>query len=267
LTITDSSIKRKINSISVDKFNKKAIKELISPDFDYLKNNRILNFYSYLLKRSNYKLKQDYYTEASKSAMLIKDEVLNAKIPIDIFSHVKTALSEPGILFKLFFYKFKDSILSNNQLVIRSCIELTPDPDNRVMLSQKKDNLGENQVILKWKIRDLDKYTITKLHDFLDTKFRNSRIFNLKIFDNFIEERFPYSYESGHHHTGTTRMSDKPESGVVDKNCKVHGISNLYIAGSSVFPTAGVANSTLTIIALAIRLSDHIRNILRTSSD
>ena len=62
----------------------------------------------------------------------------------------------------------------------------------------------------------------------------------------------------GYHHMGTTRMSDRPEQGVVDRDCRVHGYANLYVAGSSVFPTAGWANPTLTILALAHRLGDHL---------
>ena len=62
----------------------------------------------------------------------------------------------------------------------------------------------------------------------------------------------------GLHHMGTTRMHTDKSQGVVDQNCKVHGISNLYIAGSSVFPTVGYANPTLTITAMALRLADYI---------
>jgi choline dehydrogenase-like flavoprotein len=61
------------------------------------------------------------------------------------------------------------------------------------------------------------------------------------------------------HHLGTTRMSDDPKTGVVDANCRVHGVANLYVAGSSVFPTSGYANPTLTIVALALRLGDELR--------
>ena len=61
-----------------------------------------------------------------------------------------------------------------------------------------------------------------------------------------------------YHHMGTTRMSDDPRTGVVGKDCRVHGIANLYIAGSSVFSTSGYANPTLTIIALASRLANHL---------
>src|SRR5690606_2803197 len=61
------------------------------------------------------------------------------------------------------------------------------------------------------------------------------------------------------HHMGTTRMSTDAARGVVDENCRVHGIRNLYVAGCSVFPTSGIVNPTLTIIALAMRLSDHLK--------
>jgi choline dehydrogenase-like flavoprotein len=57
-------------------------------------------------------------------------------------------------------------------------------------------------------------------------------------------------------------MHDDPRFGVVDRNCRVHGIVNLFIAGSSVFPTAGYANPTLTIVALSLRLADHLTRVL-----
>jgi choline dehydrogenase-like flavoprotein len=62
----------------------------------------------------------------------------------------------------------------------------------------------------------------------------------------------------GFHHMGTTRMASDPSAGVVDAHCRVHGVANLYVAGSSVFPTSGWANPTLTILALALRLADHL---------
>jgi choline dehydrogenase-like flavoprotein len=66
----------------------------------------------------------------------------------------------------------------------------------------------------------------------------------------------------GWHQMGTTRMHRSPKQGVVNENCQVHGISNLFIAGSSVFPTSGNAGPTLTIVALAIRLADHVKRLM-----
>ena len=62
------------------------------------------------------------------------------------------------------------------------------------------------------------------------------------------------------HHMGTTRMAASPREGVVDADCRVHGTANLFVAGSSVFPTTGNANPTLTIVALALRLADHLKD-------
>jgi choline dehydrogenase-like flavoprotein len=66
----------------------------------------------------------------------------------------------------------------------------------------------------------------------------------------------------GSHHMGTTRMHDDPKQGVVDANSKLHGVANLYVAGSSVFPTYGSSNPTLNLVALTLRLSNHLKTVL-----
>ncbi len=66
----------------------------------------------------------------------------------------------------------------------------------------------------------------------------------------------------GSHHMGTTRMHDDARQGVVDANAKVHGIANLYVAGSGVFPTYGSSNPTLNLVALTLRLGDHLKTVL-----
>jgi choline dehydrogenase-like flavoprotein len=78
--------------------------------------------------------------------------------------------------------------------------------------------------------------------------------------------KWPSDLEGTWHHMGTTRMHDSPKHGVVDRDGKVHGMSNLFVAGSSVFPTAGANFPTITLAALAIRLSEHLARELRNSS-
>ena len=77
------------------------------------------------------------------------------------------------------------------------------------------------------------------------------------------DSTWPADTRGGWHHMGTTRMSDDPRQGVVDRNCRVHGIENLYVAGSSVFPTAGSGTPTLMLVSLALRLADHIKDVMR----
>ena len=75
-------------------------------------------------------------------------------------------------------------------------------------------------------------------------------------------DEWPSTFTSGKHHCGTTRMSDSPTTGVVDSNCKVFDVDNLYISGSSVFPTIGHTNPTLNLVALSLRLADHLKEKL-----
>ena len=77
------------------------------------------------------------------------------------------------------------------------------------------------------------------------------------------DESWPTFTAGGFHHMGTTKMNNDPKKGVVDSNCKVHGLNNLFVAGSSCFPTAGAVNPTLTIIALSLRLSDFIKSKIK----
>jgi choline dehydrogenase-like flavoprotein len=76
------------------------------------------------------------------------------------------------------------------------------------------------------------------------------------------DDFWPDPIGSGRHHIGTTRMSDEPRSRVVDRNCRRHGVSNLYVAGSSVFPTGSYVTPTLTIVALALRIANHVKGEL-----
>ena len=95
-----------------------------------------------------------------------------------------------------------------------------------------------------------------RLQELLDQYLRKTNIGSVKTAANEIDA---LSYTDASHHIGTTRMSEHPRNGVVDQNCKVHGVENLFIAGSSVFPTCGYANPTWSIVALALRLAEHLQ--------
>lgn len=136
--------------------------------------------------------------------------------------------------------------------------EQSPNPDNRVTLSQDCDRFGRRKVHLHWRWSDVDLRSISRFQAIFGEAIAASGIGEFQPRDE-IEGGFP-RFGSTHHHIGTTRMNPDPTQGVVDENCQVHGISNLFIAGSSVFPTGlGYANPTLTIVALAARLADHIK--------
>jgi choline dehydrogenase-like flavoprotein len=138
--------------------------------------------------------------------------------------------------------------------VVNYC-EQIPRPDSRVFLSHERDQIGMNRLVLDWKIGAEERRSLMRLHELLDCHLRQKRMGYL---DNRSSQSNELSFSDASHHVGTTRMSDDPREGVVDKNCKVHGIDNLFIAGSSVFPTSGHANPTLTIVALALRLAERL---------
>ena len=145
--------------------------------------------------------------------------------------------------------------------------EQAPDPESRITLSNELDALGMKRVNVNWKLNKLDKHSIRILTELMATELTRLNLGRVKIEDWVLEQdnTWPDNLQGAWHHIGTTRMSDDPRTGVVDKNCKVHNIHNLFISGCSVFPTSGYANPTLTIIALSLRLADNIKNILNSS--
>jgi choline dehydrogenase-like flavoprotein len=145
--------------------------------------------------------------------------------------------------------------------------EPTPDPDSRVTLSAEKDALGLNRVKVDWRLGDQTKRTIDRTLEHIAMELSRAGVADVTLDAPISEQGWPasFSQEGCWHHMGTTRMHDAPKLGVVDRNCRVHGIDNFYIAGSSVLPTAGGDFPTTTIVALSLRLADHVAAILERS--
>jgi hypothetical protein len=149
----------------------------------------------------------------------------------------------------------------NCTTLIRSAWEQEPSPTNNIVLTAERDKFGLQRVILNWKKNELDYKTIRKSFIFLATQFNKYNLGVMKLND-YITSNIPFPDDdelAGYHHMGGTRMSTSPKYGVVDADLRVHGTKNLYVIGSSVFPTGGHANPTFTILQLAHRLADKIR--------
>ncbi len=144
-------------------------------------------------------------------------------------------------------------------------IEQAPNPNSRITLGSEKDSLGVPRANLHWELTALDKYSVRKIYQILGKQAGLSEFGRIRLNEFLRDENdptFPDSTNGGWHHMGTTRMSDDPKKGVVDANCKVHGVSNLFIAGAACFPTSGAPNPTLTLTALSLRLSDHLKGLV-----
>lgn len=143
---------------------------------------------------------------------------------------------------------------------LQAWIEQAPDPNNRITLSSEKDPLGQPKTHLTFSFSQQVWDSVVRSRQTIEKALFNQGLGSLQYSAERLQHLTHYD-KIGLHHMGTTRMHNSPMHGVVDANCKVHGLANLYIAGSSVFPTGGAANPTLTIAALALRLAEHIRKL------
>jgi choline dehydrogenase-like flavoprotein len=136
--------------------------------------------------------------------------------------------------------------------------EQFPNPDSRVYLSKKRDSFGLNQAVLDWSVTKQDVNRIREFHQTMGMEFGKLGMGRVKV---ELADGDASDISTAWHHMGTTRMSDSPKTGIVNADCRTHELANLFVAGSSVFVTGGAANPTLTIVALAIRLSDHLHEM------
>lgn len=142
--------------------------------------------------------------------------------------------------------------------------EQAPNKNNRITLDTKLDRFGIPKPILKWKKNTIDRKTIVKTLEKFNHWLLDIDGGRIKLDDWIMNENnYPDNdLIAGCHHMGGTRMHENPRFGVVDKNCRVYGSENLYMAGSSVFTTGGHNNPTLPIIQLSLRLANHLHKKL-----
>lgn len=149
-------------------------------------------------------------------------------------------------------------------LLVRA--EQSPNPLSRVVLTNQRDDLGVPRIALDWRTTRLDVESVTGLVSALDEELRRLGLGRVQPADWLADPDGGWRTDplisahpiGGYHHMGTTRMADDPHQGVVDATGRVHGVENLYVLGSSVFPTSGWANPTLTIAALTLRTVDRL---------
>ena len=138
--------------------------------------------------------------------------------------------------------------------------EQRPNAESRVTLANSVDALGMPRLKIDLRYAKEDVASIIAAHDHLANALAESGKGRLDFWDapGDRARRVEDQARDGFHQIGTTRMSAKPEEGVTDGDCRVHGLDNLYVASSSVFPTSGQANPTFATVALALRLAQHL---------
>jgi hypothetical protein len=265
---------------------------------EVLRREKLLNITAALFPRTNrHKINllraifpngKNYRSEAVSSAQALLEAARQKKIPHDLFKHLGNMITglddllffewrkKPrlGWLLSLFDapgYGFDLGGWSDlphpektfGVFEVAHQTEQAPDPDNRVTLGTELDRLGCRKVKLYWRWTDTDLNSIKRAQEIFAEEIARAGLGTFKI---ARDKGSPVPITlSTHHHMGTTRMHVDPKQGVVDPNCQVHGVSNLFMAGSSVFPTGSFANPNLTIVAMSIRLADHVKKVMAQS--
>lgn len=164
-----------------------------------------------------------------------------------------------------------EGVTTGTVATARVLCEQEPNPASRVTLVRARDALGMPRIQLDWRLTRDDRVSMLRTMARVGTEIGRLGLGRLRVdvsgytnADPQSDDRVDYAVNTGSHHLGTARMSADPTRGVVDRNLKVHSVTNLYVGGSAVFPTSGANPPTLTIVALALRLADHLSTVVRT---
>lgn len=208
-----------------------------------------------------YEAHQVFTVPAVKAALEFWEIRKNRAIPDGQYGLLLKALTAPHqLLHALWRRKFIKPPVKRWRL--RMYYECRPVAENRVTLGNSKDRFGRPRLHLQWRLQDNDLESAHRFCQHIDQRLQNQEVGSLLLPPTAADWRA--LTECGKHPMGTTRMADNPRQGVVDSNARVFATENLYIAGSSVFPTVGYANPTLTLVALAVRLADHLKTRLKS---
>ncbi len=194
-----------------------------------------------------FRCKQALLSKEQPGWSLAHDIAVMSREPVNTFLYGFTRLFHPRTLIR--------------NVALQLIVEPAPNPESRVMLSaDKRDALGMPRAEVCWQLDPLVRRTADRTLAVIAAELRAAGVAEVDLGPSIEQHGWPSTFEreGTWHHMGTTRMHDDEKRGVVNRDCRVHGIANLYVAGSSVFPTAGANFPTITLTALALRLADHL---------
>jgi choline dehydrogenase-like flavoprotein len=236
-----------------------SVRGVLSLRPEVLERERLMNVG--LCFHPRYESHRVFATEGVKAFLQLWNKFKKRGVPGAVWPYAREAARAPHQLVVALARKIAVGDGPERRWRMRAAFETAFRYENRVMLSDERDSLGRRKVRIEWRIGEADVENMRRVMQLFDQAVRQAGI-------GHFEGAFPdepsawrQAVEAGKHHMGTTRMHVAPEHGVVDENSRVHGASNLFVTGSSVFPSGGYANPTLTIVALAVRLGDHLSSL------
>jgi choline dehydrogenase-like flavoprotein len=230
---------------------------------DWVRNEQLVNCAVHFLRRPAFKTTKDYNSRAGVSLNALS-QAIRAGFPTGPHwsRYIRRVIKGSHTIAKSRFAQLRHLLRPRSALALRVTLENTPDPASRVYLTSRTDKLGTPLLAVDWRIGEVERRSLDRFHQLLGDSMIETKLGSIELRFEEDDTGWPSSLSSGKHHMGGTRMHNDRNQGVVNSDCRVHGIDNLFIAGSSVFPTGGYANPTFTIIALSIKLADHLRREL-----
>lgn len=225
---------------------------------EFRDKNKLLNACGFFVKRSTYKVDDLFFTKSFQDFIHISN-VFNHNAPPsakNIKAFLRTIYNSPKFI-SVIKKRLTQKTVTSYGLQIQ--LECAPNPQSRLTLSNKKDSLSMPRLKLDWKLSRQDLESYVRFRAVVFDELSKSGLKIRPIQHEFDEEGWPVSIVPSKHPMGTTRMHIDIKKGVTNENCRIHGVNNLYVASSSVFPTSGMANPTLTIAALALRVAEYIK--------
>jgi choline dehydrogenase-like flavoprotein len=227
----------------------------VAPRADFMRREEILNISSFFYGSSLQRL-----ARLKPSLEAITEGIARRRLTRPILGHAVRLFAEAPLLAEATWYRARRIPFMIDHLVLVDQVEQLPNPESRVTLSDRRDRVGQPLVRLDWKIDTSVVRTHRVFYRALDARLRQRGIGRIES-PLLEDESFEPEYTDCAHPAGTTRMHVDARKGVVDTDCRVHGLANLFVAGGSVFPTVGNAAPTLTIVALATRLANHLQSL------
>lgn len=207
-------------------------------------------------------LRFDHGTTAVESLRTYVRSLRRGRLPPDAICEAARILRDLPATARVAYRRYVRGLSPDTRperIVVQAHIEQMPNAQSRVTLSTARDALGQPLARVDWRPGELEQRTFQTMCSLLQKESARLRLGTLVPQPWLTHSNWTAHVQDTSHPTGATRMATSAAHGVVDANCRVFGVNNLYLAGSSVFPTNGYANPTLTIVALAFRLSDHLR--------
>jgi choline dehydrogenase-like flavoprotein len=220
---------------------------------DVQRERQLLNCAFFLVARNH-----SITSEAVRSVATLAKAWRRRPLPAGMSGHLRNAATGLGDLGAYARDRLRRP--ARDVLALHAQGEQAPNPDSRVTLGTRRDRFGLPTARVDWRPAASDRASIRATQEAIDEALRGAGLGHVELM--LGDEHPALLLEGNYHHLGATRMHTDPSMGVVDADCRVHGIRNLYVAGSSVFPTYGCSNPTLTVVALALRLADHLKKQL-----